>query len=44
MIHSDLYPRSMIVQMDTGRVLWIDFDRAQTMPYGPIEERHVWLV
>lgn len=28
----------MMVQMDTGRVLWIDLDRAQTMPYGPIRK------
>lgn len=29
--HSDAYPRNMMIQEDTGRVLWIDFDRAQTL-------------
>ncbi|KAL2001942.1 hypothetical protein VTN02DRAFT_958 [Thermoascus thermophilus] len=37
--HGDLYPRNMMVQMDTDRVLWIDFDCAQTFPEGSIPER-----
>lgn len=36
----DPYPRTMMVQEETGRVLWIDFDRAQTFPYGPVMLRH----
>lgn len=28
--HADPYPRNMMVQEDTDRVLWIDFDSAQT--------------
>lgn len=35
-LHDDLYPRNMMVQVDTGRVLWIDFDRAQTFVEGAI--------
>ncbi|KAL1981965.1 hypothetical protein VTN96DRAFT_1977 [Rasamsonia emersonii] len=35
----DPYPRNMIVQMDTDRVFWIDFDRAQTSSEGSITER-----
>ena len=35
-VHGDPYPRNMMVQPDTGRVFWIDFDRAQTLPYGPL--------
>ncbi|GKZ25742.1 hypothetical protein AbraIFM66951_002395 [Aspergillus brasiliensis] len=37
--HGDPYPRNMAVQPETGRVLWIDFDHAQTFPVGPITER-----
>ena len=29
-LHSDPYPRNIMVQEETDRVLWIDFDRAQT--------------
>ena len=36
-IHMDDYPRNMMVQPETDRVLWIDFDRAQTLPYGPLD-------
>lgn len=35
-LHDDLYPRNMMVQVDTDRVLWIDFDRAQTFVEGAI--------
>ncbi|KAE8320914.1 hypothetical protein BDV39DRAFT_212971 [Aspergillus sergii] len=42
--HGDPYPRNMMVQPETGRVLWIDFDRAQTFPTGPITDRqHGWM-
>ncbi|KAK9235841.1 hypothetical protein V1525DRAFT_243922 [Lipomyces kononenkoae] len=37
--HDDPYPRNMMVQKDTSRVLWIDFDRAQTFSEGYIVER-----
>ena len=30
--HGDPYPRNMMVQRDSNRVLWIDFDHAQTFP------------
>lgn len=30
--HGDVYPRNMRVQLGTGRVVWIDFDKAQTFP------------
>lgn len=36
-VHGDPYPRNMMVQPETDRVLWIDFDRAQTLPYGPLD-------
>lgn len=29
-LHDDPYPRNMMIQSHTDRVLWIDFDRAQT--------------
>lgn len=29
-LHEDTYPRNMMVQENSDRVLWIDFDRAQT--------------
>ncbi|KAE8143742.1 hypothetical protein BDV38DRAFT_266895 [Aspergillus pseudotamarii] len=42
--HGDPYPRNMMVQLETGRVLWIDFDRSQTFPTGPIADRqHGWM-
>lgn len=28
----------MAVQAGTNRVVWIDFGRAQTFPYGPLED------
>ncbi|OGM42770.1 hypothetical protein ABOM_008153 [Aspergillus bombycis] len=37
--HGDPYPRNMVVQPETGRVLWIDFDRAQTVSEGSITNR-----
>ncbi|RDH28602.1 hypothetical protein BDQ94DRAFT_162759 [Aspergillus welwitschiae] len=37
--HGDPYPRNIVLQPETGKVLWIDFDRAQTFPEGPITER-----
>ena len=36
-VHGDPYPQNMMVQPETDRVLWIDFDRAQTLPYGPLD-------
>lgn len=30
--HGDPYPRNMMVQKYTKRVLWVDFDHAQTFP------------
>lgn len=36
-VHDDPYPRNMMIQLETNRVLWIDFDRAQTLPYDPLE-------
>ncbi|KAE8400505.1 hypothetical protein BDV37DRAFT_257344 [Aspergillus pseudonomiae] len=37
--HGDPYPRNMVVQPETGRVLWIDFDRAQTVSDSSITNR-----
>lgn len=37
--HSDPYPRNMVVQPETDRVLWIDLDRAQTVSDGSITNR-----
>jgi serine/threonine protein kinase len=43
--HCDPYPRNMMVQIDTDRVLWIDFDSAQTFTPGSIPERQQqWMV
>lgn len=36
--HGDPYPRNIVLQPETGRVLWIDFNCAQTFPEGPITE------
>ena len=38
--HCDPYPRNMMVQPETDRVLWIDFDRAQTVSDESITDRH----
>jgi serine/threonine protein kinase len=43
-LHGDLYPRNMMVSA-AGRVLFLDFDRAQTFAeIGPLPERHqAWI-
>lgn len=43
--HGDLWPRNLMVQSRTERVIWIDFDRAQTFPENQtISERQAeWL-
>ncbi|PYH32028.1 uncharacterized protein BO87DRAFT_441517 [Aspergillus neoniger CBS 115656] len=38
--HCDPYPRNIMVQPETDRVLWIDFDRAQTVSDESITDRH----
>ncbi|OJZ90115.1 hypothetical protein ASPFODRAFT_43490 [Aspergillus luchuensis CBS 106.47] len=41
--HCDPYPRNMVVQPETDRVLWIDFDRAQIFNDQSITDRyHSW--
>ena len=37
--HGDPYPQNMVVQPETGRVLWIDLYRAQTVFEGSITDR-----
>ncbi|KAE8405581.1 hypothetical protein BDV37DRAFT_293044 [Aspergillus pseudonomiae] len=37
--HGDPYPQNMVVQPETGRVLWIDIYRAQTVFEGSITDR-----
>lgn len=42
--HADHYPRNMMVQNDSNRVLWIDFDRAQTFnPDSITPEQQEWM-
>lgn len=42
--HGDPFPRNMMVQEDSDRVLWIDFDRAQTFSCDSITARQrQWL-
>ncbi|PYI10662.1 hypothetical protein BO78DRAFT_359829 [Aspergillus sclerotiicarbonarius CBS 121057] len=42
--HGDPYPRNMMVQEDTDRVLWIDFDRAQAFTPESLQRYQVkWL-
>ncbi|KAE8383872.1 hypothetical protein BDV26DRAFT_250938 [Aspergillus bertholletiae] len=42
--HGDPFPRNMMVQKSSDRVLWIDFDRAQTFSYDSITTRQrQWL-
>ncbi|RAK86069.1 hypothetical protein BO79DRAFT_38296 [Aspergillus costaricaensis CBS 115574] len=42
--HGDPYPRNMMVQITSDRVLWIDFDRAQTFTSQSIKQCHLtWL-
>ncbi|KAI3012186.1 hypothetical protein CBS147346_563 [Aspergillus niger] len=42
--HGDLYPRNLMVQITSDRVLWMDFDRAQTFTPQSIKECHLtWL-
>lgn len=37
--HSDLYPRNMmVVESDPERMIWIDFDRAQTFNRNDIKD------
>lgn len=35
--HEDPYPRNMMVQQSSHKVLWVDFDRAQTFTLGSIK-------
>ncbi|KAL3472469.1 hypothetical protein BJX99DRAFT_214698 [Aspergillus californicus] len=44
-LHHDTYPRNMMVSLEPERVLWIDFDSAQTYPEdSDIPPRHkTWL-
>ena len=43
-IHGDPYPRNIMVQESSDRVLWIDFDRAQTFTPQSMNRRHTnWL-
>lgn len=38
--HSDVKPRNMmIIKNDPGKVIWLDFDRAQTYDANSITER-----
>ncbi|PYI35764.1 hypothetical protein BP00DRAFT_219392 [Aspergillus indologenus CBS 114.80] len=42
--HGDPYPRNMMIQEASGRVLWIDFDRAQTFTPEALKPVHFnWL-
>ncbi|OJJ68165.1 hypothetical protein ASPBRDRAFT_58207 [Aspergillus brasiliensis CBS 101740] len=42
--HGDPYPRNMMVQTTSDRVLWMDFDRARTFTSQSIKQRHLdWL-
>ncbi|PYH97914.1 hypothetical protein BO71DRAFT_317528 [Aspergillus ellipticus CBS 707.79] len=42
--YGDPYPRNMMVQTTSDRVLWIDFDRAQTFTSQSIKQYHLdWL-
>lgn len=42
--HGDPYPRNMMVQVKSDRVLWMDFDRAQTFMSESIKQSHLdWL-
>ncbi|OOF90573.1 hypothetical protein ASPCADRAFT_135035 [Aspergillus carbonarius ITEM 5010] len=42
--HGDPYPRNMMVQEDEDRVLWVDFDRAQTLTPDSLQQYQVeWL-
>ncbi|KAE8149559.1 hypothetical protein BDV25DRAFT_130264 [Aspergillus avenaceus] len=42
--HGDPFPRNMMVQKDSDRVLWVDFDRAQTFSLDSITARQrQWL-
>ncbi|RDH34850.1 hypothetical protein BDQ94DRAFT_158748 [Aspergillus welwitschiae] len=42
--HGVPYPRNMMVQITSDRVLWMDFDRAQTFTPQPIKQCHLnWL-
>ncbi|OJJ50297.1 hypothetical protein ASPZODRAFT_58423 [Penicilliopsis zonata CBS 506.65] len=43
-LHGDPKPRNMMVCSDPERVLWIDFDAAQTFPEGPLSaKREKWV-
>lgn len=47
-VHHDAYPRNMMISLEPGkeeRVLWIDFDSAQTFPENePLSSLHeTWL-
>ncbi|PWY76045.1 hypothetical protein BO94DRAFT_549357 [Aspergillus sclerotioniger CBS 115572] len=43
-IHGDTYPRNIMVQESSDRVLWVDFDRAQTFTPQSMNQRHKnWL-
>lgn len=43
-LHDDTYPRNMMIssgeQAENDRVLWIDFDSAQTLPLDSLSQRH----
>ncbi|PYH94303.1 hypothetical protein BO71DRAFT_398980 [Aspergillus ellipticus CBS 707.79] len=42
--HGDPFPRNMMIQQESNRVLWIDFDRAQTFMHSLITTRQCqWL-
>ncbi|OJZ83785.1 hypothetical protein ASPFODRAFT_698164, partial [Aspergillus luchuensis CBS 106.47] len=42
--HGDPYPRNMMVQVKSDRVLWMDFDRAETFMSESIKQSHLdWL-
>ena len=38
-VHCDAWPRQMMVQHNSDRILWLDFDCAQTFPPTHIPER-----
>jgi serine/threonine protein kinase len=42
-LHGDPKPRNMVVSWDQGRVLWIDFDSAQTFSESLSTRQRTWI-
>lgn len=42
-LHGDPKPRNMMISRDQGRVLWIDFDSAQTFSESLTPTQKTWI-